>query len=108
MITAPTTEIKQQHCVFYRFDPTETKNGRAEQCLKKQTTNFECSFCTDFDMNTWHTGEPTEKGWYVCKMHKLSHLEYCTDFFDGTDWRYFFAIDIVAWQRIEPYKEAST
>lgn len=33
----------------------------------------------------WHTGTPTEKGWYVCKIKGLDFM-YETQYFTGSNW----------------------
>lgn len=47
----------------------------------------------------WHTGTPTEEGWYVCKMKGTDLYE--TQYFTGVNWNEEI---IEAWQKIEPYE----
>ena len=69
-------------------------------------------------VQTWHTGTPTEEGWYL--VQHLSDAEYCGSKFFVARWDgEKFVINprppIVvtypngtAWQKITPYEEAST
>lgn len=59
----------------------------------------------------WHTGTPTEEGWYLCqtKGRKGSYLPSVLRW-NGEIWtskskRPLVLMDVVAWQRIEPYTE---
>ena len=60
--------------------------------------------------NNWHTGTPTEDGYYLVHM-TIYDEEYdiCVDFKDGTwddrKWGFGYNYKILAWQRIEPFKE---
>lgn len=47
----------------------------------------------------WHTGTPTEEGWYVCKMIGIDLYE--TQYFTGVNWNEEI---IEAWQKIEQYE----
>lgn len=48
----------------------------------------------------WHTGTPTEKGWYVCKLAGSDIYE--THNFTGNNWDETL---FDKWRKIEPYKE---
>lgn len=62
------------------------------------------SFGTEEKKTNWHTGTPTEEGWYVLEcsngiedyhMNKLENK-------DGNfDWRFHFIGKIIRWQKIE-------
>ena len=58
----------------------------------------------------WHTGTPTEDGYYLLHM-TIYDEEYdlCVDFKDGTwddrKWGFGYNYKILAYQKIEPYKE---
>ena len=61
--------------------------------------------------NPWHTGEPTEKGWYLCAYDSDFYL---TNYWVGCGWLRQYreeGIDcrqgLIAWQKIEPYKETN-
>lgn len=43
----------------------------------------------------WHTGTPTEEGWYLCKLKDTDLYE--TTYFHGYDWSEY----IEKWQKIE-------
>ena len=43
----------------------------------------------------WHTGTPTEEGWYVCKLHDSDLYE--TQYFTGMNWD---EILFEKWQKI--------
>ena len=66
----------------------------------------------------WHTGTPTETGWYIlCLYNKGNWYHphfYVADFYSEVDGKMYWSNDedwseytIVAWQKIEPYKEAN-
>lgn len=51
----------------------------------------------------WHTGTPTEIGFYLVTT---SYENYFVRFFNGVNfYRHPRALKIIAWQKIEPYKE---
>lgn len=55
----------------------------------------------------WHTGTPTEEGWYVLVIPLTKGLlMYETDYLnkDGK-FRLYGKRGVIAWQKIEPYKE---
>ena len=60
----------------------------------------------------WHTGTPTEDGYYLLHM-TIYDEEYdlCVDFKDGTwddrKWGFGYNYKILAYQKIEPFVEAS-
>lgn len=65
------------------------------------------------EANPWHTGTPTEKGWYMVKANFEEHPYYAMKFEDGSFWDYddndphFVRITpdfIDKWQKIEPYR----
>lgn len=54
----------------------------------------------------WHTGTPTEKGWYLQRIKSKNYITYDTDYYENGDWKYSCVFcEILAWQKIEPYKE---
>lgn len=60
--------------------------------------------------SNWHTGTPTEKGWYLCKTkgRKGSYLPSVLRW-NGEIWtsktkRPIVLMDVVEWQKIEPYR----
>lgn len=66
-----------------------------------------------FGYSPWHTGTPTEDGYYLCHVQFYSE-DYESDE-EGYDIPYWFKngswegndenVRIIAWQEIEPYKE---
>ena len=55
--------------------------------------------------SNWHTGTPTEEGWYLVKCNKYSVSEYNTDYFRKEQrWAFGFQESYVAWQKITPYE----
>lgn len=59
--------------------------------------------------NPWHTGKPTEEGWYLLNLKK-DYKPYCVAYMDGRHWLgiddFFILVDDVkAWMPIEPFKE---
>ena len=58
------------------------------------------------ERNNWHTGTPTEEGWYLQRIKSKNMISYDTDYYENGDWKYSCALrEIIAWQKIEPYKE---
>ena len=60
--------------------------------------------------NPWHTGTPTEEGWYLVAFNYEFEegVRYTTDYFKDGKWAFPMVRDISkirAWQKIEPYKE---
>lgn len=56
--------------------------------------------------NPWHTGTPTEEGWYLQRIKSKIGITYDTDYYENGDWKYSCVFrKILAWQKIEPYKE---
>lgn len=56
--------------------------------------------------NPWHTGTPTEDGWYLQCIKSKNKISYDTDYYENGDWKYPCVLrEILAWQKIEPYKE---
>jgi len=58
----------------------------------------------------WHTGTPTEEGWYLIAFNYEFEegVRYTTDYFKDGKWAFPMVRDISklrAWQKIEPYKE---
>jgi len=66
----------------------------------------------------WHTGTPTEEGYYLVHLKKYYYKDtvgYIVAKWERNWWRtinigsyWNLGEEIDAWQRIEPYKEAST
>ena len=52
----------------------------------------------------WHTGTPTEEGWYLMKVKLDDEIIYDTNYLTpcvyGMDWRYAHG-EIIEWQKIE-------
>lgn len=65
-------------------------------------------------MDKWHTGTPTENGYYLCHIRFLNkedeiedvYYDMCLNYCYGR-WETGNDVEIVAWQRFEPYKETS-
>ena len=57
--------------------------------------------------NPWHTGTPSEEGDYllVLKAPQGKPHYFPNTLNKGKKWRYVFRGAIIAWQKIEPYKE---
>lgn len=59
--------------------------------------------------NPWHTGEPTEEGWYLVWMGKINgniNEHPSVMLFENGDWASrLVANTYVAWQKITPYEE---
>lgn len=51
--------------------------------------------------NPWHTGTPTEGGWYLQRIKSKYNITYDTDYYENGDWKYSCIFrEIVAWQKI--------
>ena len=58
--------------------------------------------------SNWHTGTPTEEGWYLVTSGGNNSASYDIGKWDGESFcymEYLNSADVVAWQKIEPYKE---
>lgn len=58
--------------------------------------------------NNWHTGTPTEEGWYLVTNGDDDSASYDIGKWDGESFCYMEYLDsayVVAWQKIDPYKE---
>ena len=55
----------------------------------------------------WHTGTPTEEGDYllILKAPKGQPHYFTNNIKKDGRWRYVFRGEVIAWQKIEPYKE---
>lgn len=51
------------------------------------------------EANPWHTGTPTEEGWYLTST-KAS--DYSVHYFDGSKWDFCSDDFIIAWMLIPP------
>lgn len=61
--------------------------------------------------NPWHTGTPTENGYYLCHFKSGdSFHDICLEYKDAWDLGEYninpYTFEVIAWQMIEPYKEA--
>ena len=54
--------------------------------------------------NPWHTGTPTDEGLYLCAS-EYKDCKYGLAYWDGIGFRTEQIARIIAWQKIEPYKE---
>ena len=62
----------------------------------------------ELDDSPWHTGIPTEEGWYLVTSGGNNSAAYDIGKWDGESFcymEYLDSADVVAWQKIEPYKE---
>ena len=59
----------------------------------------------ELDENPWHTGTPTEEGWYLQRIKSKNNISYDTDYYENGDWKYSCVFrEIIAWQKIEEEK----
>lgn len=59
----------------------------------------------ELDDSDWQTGTPTEEGWYICAY---GDNFFCANYlYPNGIWREHWGGTLLAWQRIEPYKEES-
>lgn len=52
----------------------------------------------ELDENPWHTGTPTDEGWYLCKT-KAS--DFSVHYYDGNKWDFCPLDFVIKWQKIE-------
>ena len=55
----------------------------------------------------WHTGTPTEGGWYLLKVrHEGDIVYYANRWAKIIDYQWVYAMygEVVGWQKIEPYE----
>ena len=50
---------------------------------------------------SWHTGTPTEEGWYLCAY---GNNFYCANYWQGGTWKNQWGGTLLAYQKIEPYE----
>lgn len=84
-----------------------------EDCGMKVVTDFAKTKKEAIELwntrpNPWHTGTPTEEGWYLLHLRRKDK-PYCVAYMDGHHWLgiddfYIFVDDVLAWQKIEPYR----
>lgn len=58
--------------------------------------------------SNWHTGKPTDKVWYLVTSGGNNSASYDIGRWDGESFcymEYLDSADVIAWQKIEPYKE---
>lgn len=75
------------------------------------------SLSADIDKRDWQTGKPTEDGDYFVAYHwgldnKIMHdmasrILYGATTFENGNWKIDYPYSVVAWQKIEPYKETN-
>ena len=59
------------------------------------------------ERGSWHTGTPTEEGWYLLKLvDEYGRITYDANYLrkgiEGMEWKYaFFGHVIIKWQKIE-------
>ena len=102
---------------WYKFDGCAQRISSSEYVTK-------WAYEDDID-NPWHTGTPTESGEYlVCIRYDFGKEGYTTADYvepynphtgwynlkppsveDGNEWCKKNGIEVIAWQKIEPYKE---
>ena len=69
-------------------------------------------FTFEQEQSPWHTGTPTEEGWYLIAIRFGDRIEYdsrkCRRTIDNNGnecMRFDGCNPVIAWQKIEPYKE---
>ena len=66
------------------------RNAYKTGILNRQTNN-----------SNWHTGKPTEEGWYLCAS---GDNFYCANYWQGGTWKNHWGGTLLAYQKIEPYE----
>ena len=95
----------------FRIDFTVDAEGWSDDFIKEsaiQELTCMVPFPEDINFsevkNPWHTGTPTEEGWYLMKVKLDDEIIYDTNYLTpcvyGMDWRYAHE-EIIEWQKIE-------
>lgn len=84
------------------------KNRCVTRLFVRGTSKEEAIKAWNTRPNPWHTGTPTEEGWYLLHLRRKDK-PYCVAYMDGHHWlsiNDFFILvdDVLAWQKIEPYR----
>ncbi len=58
----------------------------------------------EIPQTNWHTGTPTEEGWYVLECGNSEHTYYTTDYWSNKV-KYWTVNRVIRWQKITPYQE---
>ena len=104
-MTRDELKIRTQQAIDYIPTLMERDDGWSEI----ESILYEILTELDDEDNNWHTGTPTEDGWYLCwvsftkeiapMVYKWKNDKFMlTDTWESDD-------DILMWQKIEPYKE---
>lgn len=86
------------HLVF------ESENYQCRGCFfadKDECPECDEGLWVEEDHSPWHTGTPTEEGWYLCAY---GDNFYCANYWQGGTWKNQWAGTLLAYQKIEPYK----
>ena len=86
---------------WYKFDGCAQRISSSEYVTK-------WAYEDDID-NPWHTGTPTEEGWYLVTSGGDTPLSYDIGKWDGESFCYMEvlnSIDVVAWQKITPFEDS--
>ena len=73
-------------------------------CLSRTeeySTNEEAIEAWNNRPSPWHTGTPTEDGWYLCERKKYEYRKYFVYRFKDGEWDYFLPENILRWQKIK-------
>ena len=59
----------------------------------------------DETQSNWHTGKPTEGGWYLLAVKHGEKIHYNANrLYSGGEWFYSKLGEVLAYQKIEPYE----
>jgi len=90
----PYLEVGNQRLVWCRTCNTMRYGETEEKAIEAWNTR----------PNPWHTGIPTEEGWYLLKIKSDDEIIYDTDKLIqclwGLDWKYAHK-EIIKWKKIE-------
>ena len=80
--------------------------GCIEGCFASGSTEEEAIEAWNKRANPWHTGTPKEEGWYLVALSVYNEQRYTVGYYPN-DVLFFPKNEhmILAWQKIEPYKE---
>lgn len=77
-----------------------------ESCASVEDTEEQAIKAWNKRPNPWHTGIPTEEGWYLIAYKYLDGIRYTTDLLIDGRWTFHPPNEnVIALQKIEPYKE---
>ena len=73
-------------------------------CRRLNASPWQQSVLNEELGNPWHTGTPTEEGWYLLKYEDGF---YCANYWNGNGWKNQWCGTLLKWQKIEEGEEVN-